>query len=182
MVDPIKSAYRLGRGWMMLQGCFLNGPSPLSAYFYWLLPCFLPHPAPSFSRMLKEHLQYWHWPYFLADRLRSQKLRVNGVLSNILFYYTSSPQGFFLSPLLFVLYTNESRSNHEGHHIFEFVDDSIIVSLLSSNDSERVPFNLFKHECGINERNLHLHMHFYQNRCSLTGVTAFMFFLFFFKV
>lgn len=49
------------------------------------------------------------------------------------------PQGCVFSPLLFVLYTNECRSHYDGRHVIKFMDDSVTVSLLSSNDSEHDP-------------------------------------------
>lgn len=75
---------------------------------------------------------------FLTDR--SQRARVNGVLSNVLLSSTSSPQGGVLSPLLFVSYTNACQSNNEGRHVIKFADDfDVIVSLLSNNDINHSP-------------------------------------------
>lgn len=50
---------------------------------------------------------------WLTDFLtnRSQCVRVNHVFSDVLSSSTGSPQGYCLSPLLFILYTNEWRSN-----------------------------------------------------------------------
>lgn len=63
---------------------------------------------------------------FLSDR--SQKVRGNGVLSDVLLASTGSPLGCVLSQLLFVLYTNECQCNYEGRHIFKFAGDSVVVS------------------------------------------------------
>lgn len=74
---------------------------------------------------------------FLTDR--PQRVRVNGVMSNTVISSTGSPQGCVLSPLLFVLYTNECFSQHTGRHILKFSDDSVIVSLLSNDDPVHGP-------------------------------------------
>ena len=74
---------------------------------------------------------------FLTDR--SQCVRVNGVLSSKMFSSTGSPQGCVLSSLLFILYTNACRSMHANRHILKFADDSVIVSLLDSSETEHGP-------------------------------------------
>ena len=50
-----------------------------------------------------------------------------------------SLQGCVLSPLLFVLYTNECQCYYEGRHIIKFADDSAIVSLLSNDEINHGP-------------------------------------------
>ncbi len=66
-------------------------------------------------------------------------MRVNGVRSNTLLSSTGSAQGCVLSLLLFVLYTSECHSQHVGHHIIKFADDSVIVSLLCGDDPDHGP-------------------------------------------
>lgn len=71
---------------------------------------------------------------FLTNR--SQRVRVNGMLSDVLLSSSGSPQGCVLSAILFILYTNACQSRHTGRHIIKFADDSVIVSLLTHNDPE----------------------------------------------
>ena len=69
----------------------------------------------------------------------SQRVRANGIFSDVLFSSSGSPQGCVLSPLLFILYTNDCRSQYPQHHILKFADDSVILSLLSSDDPDHGP-------------------------------------------
>lgn len=55
--------------------------------------------------------------------LALESTMANGSLPNILFSSTRSPQGCVLSPLLFVLFTNECQSQHPGGHIIKFADE-----------------------------------------------------------
>ena len=70
---------------------------------------------------------------------RSQKVRVNGFLSEQRSSSTGSPQGCVLSPLLYILYTNDCRSQHEDRYILKFADDTVIISLLQNDESEHGP-------------------------------------------
>ena len=70
---------------------------------------------------------------FLTNR--TQRVRVNGILSGELTSSTGSPQGCVLSPLLYILYTNDCRSQHANRHILKFTDDSVIISLLDDNEA-----------------------------------------------
>ena len=74
---------------------------------------------------------------FLTNR--SQCVRVNGALSNLLFSSTGSPQGCCLSDLFFILYTNNCLSNHANRYILKYADDSIIVSLLKGENQAHGP-------------------------------------------
>lgn len=93
------------------------------------------HPAPHFSTQAAEHLLHRRW----ADLLVTGHFKVR---VNVFFIGCSTgfPQGCVLcSLLLCVLYTNNCQSHHKGHHIIKFADDSVIVSLLSSETSEHGP-------------------------------------------
>ena len=74
---------------------------------------------------------------WLVDFLttRSQRTRVNSTLSDARLCSTGSPQGRVLSPLLFVLYTNDCQSTLQSRSIIKFADDSVIVSLLQDKES-----------------------------------------------
>ena len=74
---------------------------------------------------------------FLTNR--TQRVRVNGVLSDQICSSTGSPQGCVLSPLLFILYTNMCRSSREDRFILKYADDSVIVSLLQGNETGHGP-------------------------------------------
>ena len=64
---------------------------------------------------------------FLTDR--TQKVPVNGVISETLVSSTGSPQGCVLSPLLFILHTDSCRCLKEGSSIVKFLDDTALLTL-----------------------------------------------------
>ncbi len=74
---------------------------------------------------------------FLTNR--TQRVRVNGALSDQICSSTGSPQGCVLSPLLFILYTNMCRSSREDRFILKYADDSVIVSLLQGSETGHGP-------------------------------------------
>ncbi len=69
---------------------------------------------------------------FLVDR--SQFVSVNGVKSSVLHTSTGAPQGCVLSPVLFILYTNDCRSLVNNCFTVKFADDAALAGLL--RDSE----------------------------------------------
>ncbi len=54
----------------------------------------------------------------------------------MLFSSSGSPQGCVLSPVLYILYTDDCRSSHPGRHILKF---AVIVSLLQREDTAPGP-------------------------------------------
>lgn len=74
---------------------------------------------------------------FLTDR--PQRVFTNGTLSDTLYTCTGSPQGCVLSPLLFILYTNDCKSTHANRHLVKFADDTVLLSLLSGSEQDHGP-------------------------------------------
>lgn len=74
---------------------------------------------------------------FLTNK--TQRVRVNGILSDKVCSSTGSPQGCVLSPLLFILYTNMCQSTFKNRFILKYADDSVIVSLLQEGENNHGP-------------------------------------------
>ncbi|KAI5086940.1 gastrula zinc finger protein XlCGF28.1-like, partial [Silurus meridionalis] len=145
-LDPFQFAYRSGRGVDDVICALLNmilahleGAKTFVCLvfidFSSAFNCIQPHILA--ERLKSVHNIDYGLISWLMDFLtnRSQRVKVNSVLSDVLFSSTGSPQGCVLSPLLFVLYTNECHSQLERCHIIKFADDSVIVSLLDKEDS-----------------------------------------------
>ena len=80
---------------------------------------------------LDNHLVLWIID-FLTNRL--QRVFVNGCSSELSLTCTGSPQGCVLSPLLYILYTDDCKSNHLNRFLVKFADDSALLSLLQGSE------------------------------------------------
>ena len=74
---------------------------------------------------------------FLTNR--TQKVRVNNLLSDLRSTSTGSPQGCVLSPLLFILYTDDCRSTQPNCHLVKYADDTVLLSLLTGPSHHHGP-------------------------------------------
>lgn len=80
---------------------------------------------------------------FLTNR--TQRVRVNGILSDRKSSSIGSPQGCVLS---LILYTNMCQSSYDNGTIIKYADDSVIVSLLPENETSHCPvIDDFIHWC-----------------------------------
>ncbi|KAK0135828.1 putative RNA-directed DNA polymerase from transposon X-element [Merluccius polli] len=74
---------------------------------------------------------------FLSQRV--QQVKVGSSLSDKIITNTGSPQGCVLSPLLFILYTNNCSSPYPGRYLIKFADDTALVSLLKESEQDHGP-------------------------------------------
>ena len=150
LLDPVQFAYRMGRGvqdaTITLLDLLTKHLEGNKAHAKLLFVDF----ASAFNTIQ---------PHLLVDRLcsnfgvdsnmagwildflsgRSQRVRVNGCVSGVLSSSTGSPQGCVLSPLLYILYTDDCRSQFPNRYILKFADDTVIVSLLRDAESSHGP-------------------------------------------
>ncbi len=69
----------------------------------------------------------------------TQRVRVNDELSDLSVTSTGSPQGCVLSPLLYIMYTNDCRSTYVNCHILKFADSMVTASLLNKDEFSHGP-------------------------------------------
>ena len=60
-------------------------------------------------------------------------------MSSVKVVSTGSPQGCVLSPLLFILYTNDCRSTYSNRYLIKFSDDTALLSLLYNDETGHGP-------------------------------------------
>ena len=150
LLDPLQFAYRAGRGvedaaltLLHFLHQHLDRPRTharllfidFSSAFNTIQPHLLGY------RLLNDFLLDPSLVGWIMDFLtqRSQCVRVNGTMSDKLLSSTGSPQGCCLSPVLYILYTNNCTSMYENRHILKFADDSVIVSLLTGEEQVHGP-------------------------------------------
>lgn len=83
------------------------------------------------SHNVPEYLQLWTLDFLTH---RSQYVCTSSEVSNSLVLNTGAPQGCVLSPVLFVLYTNDLTWNTNNVFIEKYADDTVIVGLSFTDD------------------------------------------------
>ncbi len=61
-------------------------------------------------------------------------VRVNQTYLNSIVTYSGVPQGCVRSPFLFTLYTDDCKPDSVNTYILKFLDDTVLLSLLGSED------------------------------------------------
>ena len=150
LLDPLQFAYRPGRGvedavttlLNLVVGHLENAKAharvlylDMSSAFNTLQPHLL------FQKMISEFnlesdLALWVLDFLVG---RHQQVRVNNTMSSVKVVSTGSPQGCVLSPLLFILYTNDCRSTYSNRYFIKFSDDTALLSLLYNDETGHGP-------------------------------------------
>ena len=89
--------------------------------------------------MHREWVRDQHQDFFKFLTNRLQRVFVNGCFSELSLTCAGSPQGCVLSPLLYILYTDDCRSNHLNRFLVKFADDSALLSLLQGFEQYHGP-------------------------------------------
>lgn len=143
LMDPLQFAYRAGRGVddakiFILETVQKHLETPntiarlLFADFSSAFNTMQPH---ILAEKLINHFCFDHQlTLWIIDFLtnRPQRVLVNNSFSDILHTSTGSPQGCVLSPLLYILYTDDCRSTQPNAHLVKFADDTVLLSLLTA--------------------------------------------------
>ena len=71
---------------------------------------------------------------FVYRTNRLQYVRLNGVLSSVIYTSIGTPQGTVLAPFLFSLYTADCRSTDESCPLVKFVYETELVGKISNDE------------------------------------------------
>ena len=74
---------------------------------------------------------------FLTNRI--QQVSVNNCFSSKIITNVGSPQGCVLSPIFYILYTDDCRSQHDNQFFVKYADDTALLSLLSGDYVDHGP-------------------------------------------
>ena len=80
---------------------------------------------------VNSHVMKWIDAFMLE---RPQFVTVNGTQSPTTHTSTGAPQGCVISPILFIIYTNDCICREQGCIMIKFADDTILAGLVSDSD------------------------------------------------
>ena len=115
----------------------------------------------------------------------TQVVRVGNNTSTMLILNTGAPQGYMLSPLLYLLFTHDCMARHDSNTIIKFADDTTVVGLITDNDEtayreevrdlvvwcqdNNLSLNMIKTNCELQEKEEQAHPLSHRRGCSGAG-------------
>ena len=101
------------------------------------------------------YLQLWILNYLTNQ---PQYVRTKLEISGSITLNTGAPQGCVLSPVLFVLYTNDLQSNQDSIKIIKYADDTAVIGLITDNNSNDYikSIEYVNNWCDVNYLNLNV--------------------------
>ena len=105
------------------------------------------------NKLIQFKLHYstitWCMKYLVP---RPQFVRLDDIVSDVIWTKTGAPQGTVLAPFLFTLYTADCRHSESSCHMQKFSDDTVLVGLISKGDDRAYKSNIesFSRWCDVN--------------------------------
>lgn len=93
---------------------------------------------------------------FLLDRL--QYIKHSEGITTCKRINTGSPQGCVLSPILFVMYTNELTATHSSNILLKFADDTALIGRIEGDDASKFHDDISKTIRWCHDNQLHLNV------------------------